>query len=90
MNKGGKSVMSALLSGDEVKRAKESRKKAERKALKEKLEDYNKYEKEVKKRKGKERSWHDRFIDPKKIAADRKKAKEMGMDMKSLYGDMLE
>ena len=72
------------------KASKERRKKSETKAFKEKLKDYNKYEKEVKNRKGTEKNIHDRYIDPKRIAAARKKAKEMGIDMKSLYGDMLE
>jgi len=51
----------------------------EKERLKRELKDYDEYEKELKKRKGKKRKFTDREIDPRKIADTRKKAEKLGL-----------
>ena len=83
MTGGRKSVNAALLDQmmgtDEASQRKKARKRGERENIKRELEDYDKYEKELKKRKGKKRSFSDREIDPRKIADTRKKAEKLGL-----------
>ncbi|HIM84088.1 MAG TPA: hypothetical protein EYM55_05630 [Candidatus Marinimicrobia bacterium] len=83
MTGGRKSVNAALLDQmmgtDEASQRKKARKRGEKENIKRELEDYDKYEKELKKRKGKKRSFSDREIDPRKIADTRKKAEKLGL-----------
>ena len=80
----GRSVLSALLTNDR-KRAKKTRERKERERIKQKLADYDKYEKELKKRgvskedAMKNMEWGDRYISPRKIADTRKKAEKLGL-----------
>ena len=80
----GRSVLSALLTNDRA-RAKKTKEKKEKERIKRKLADYDKYEKELKKRgvskedAMKNMEWGDRYISPRKIADTRKKAEKMGL-----------
>ena len=75
-----RSVLGGAIHNYMEKRARPKRKaKWEKESLLEELKDYDKYEKELKKRKGKKRSFSDREIDPKKIADARRKAEKMGL-----------
>ena len=80
----GRSVLSALFIDDRA-RAKKTKEKKEKERIKRKLADYDKYEKELKKRgvskedAMKNMEWGDRYISPRKIADTRKKAEKMGL-----------
>ena len=80
----GRSALGALLTNDR-KRAKETREKNETERIKRKLADYDKYEKELKKRgvskedAMKNMEWGDRYISPRKITDTRKKAEKLGL-----------
>ena len=75
-----RSVLGGMIHNYMEKSARPKREaKREKERLSEELKDYDKYEKELKKRKGKKRSFSDREIDPKKIADTRKKAEKLGL-----------
>ena len=80
----GRTALGALLTNDR-KRAKKTRERKERERIKRKLADYDKYEKELKKRgvskedAMKNMEWGDRYISPRKIADTRKKAEKLGL-----------
>ena len=73
---GSRSIMESLLINDR-KKTSQAQLTKRKKVLRAELQDYIKYEKELKNRKGKKRNFGDREIDPKKIAAARKEAREM-------------
>ena len=72
----GRSVIEALLINDRKEIAKE-RLEGLKKTLKSDLQDFVKYEKELKNRKGKKRRFEDREIDPRQIEARRNEARQM-------------
>ena len=75
-----RSVLGGMIHNYMEESARPKRKaKRKKERLIEELKDYDKYEKEVEKRKGKKRKFSDREIDPKKIADTRKKAEKMGL-----------
>ena len=75
-----RSVLGGMIHNYMEKSARPKREaKREKERLSEEIKDYVKYEKELKKRKGKKRSFSDREIDPRKIADTRKKAEKLGL-----------
>ena len=77
------SVLGGLINSHlEQKRRPIREAKAKKEALEAKLRDYDEYEKQVKKRKGKKRQFSDREIDPKQIQDTRN-------EYKRLYGKTL-
>jgi len=71
-----RSILEALFINDEKKIA-EERLEGFKQTLKSDLQDFVKYEKELKNRKGKKRHFEDREIDPRLIEARRNEARQM-------------